>query len=172
MGSTVGHRIVIIGVGALRCQRHIPSKYLPKYPHPSRRCDRCQLFFQVTRSRDVNSLPNKRTAFREKIKKNKAHNNTWGKKTIQLIEVQLQSGLSGRKASLNIRSWERGMRDFEIYLHNRILPHFPRNPKGDIFQGDATRKGWERMNLPWMIWLFLPLKWDPDKGKSELTRRM
>ena len=26
MGSTIGHRIVIIGVGALRCQRHIPSK--------------------------------------------------------------------------------------------------------------------------------------------------
>ena len=26
MGYTIGHRIVIIGVGALRCQRHIPSK--------------------------------------------------------------------------------------------------------------------------------------------------
>ena len=27
------------------------------------------------------------------------------------------------------------------YLHNRILPNFPRNRKGDIFQGDATSEG-------------------------------
>ena len=32
MGSIIGHRIDYNGVGALRGQRHIPSKNLPKYP--------------------------------------------------------------------------------------------------------------------------------------------
>ena len=34
MGSIIGHRIDYSGVGALRGQRHIPSKNLPKYPPP------------------------------------------------------------------------------------------------------------------------------------------
>ena len=34
MGSIIGHRIGYNGVGALRGQRHIPSKNLPKYPRP------------------------------------------------------------------------------------------------------------------------------------------
>ena len=34
MGSKIGHRIDYNGVGALRGQRHIPSKNLPKYPPP------------------------------------------------------------------------------------------------------------------------------------------
>ena len=34
MGSIIGHRIDYNGVGALRVQRHIPSKNLPKYPDP------------------------------------------------------------------------------------------------------------------------------------------
>ena len=32
MGSINGHRIDYNGIGALRDQRHIPSKNLPKYP--------------------------------------------------------------------------------------------------------------------------------------------
>ena len=31
-GPIIGHRIDYNGVGALRGQRHIPSKNLPKYP--------------------------------------------------------------------------------------------------------------------------------------------
>ena len=34
MGSTFGHRIVIIVVGALRCECHIPSKNLTQVPLP------------------------------------------------------------------------------------------------------------------------------------------
>ena len=34
MGSIIGQKIDYNGVGALRGQRHIPSKYLPKYPPP------------------------------------------------------------------------------------------------------------------------------------------
>ena len=34
MGSIIGHRIDCNGVGALKGQRHIPSKNYPKYPHP------------------------------------------------------------------------------------------------------------------------------------------
>ena len=34
MGSIIGHRIDYNGVGALRSQRHIPSKKLIKYPPP------------------------------------------------------------------------------------------------------------------------------------------
>ena len=34
MGSIIGQKIDKNGVGALRGQRHIPSKHLPKYPPP------------------------------------------------------------------------------------------------------------------------------------------
>ena len=34
MGSIIGRRIDYNGVEALRGQRHIPCKYLPKYPPP------------------------------------------------------------------------------------------------------------------------------------------
>ena len=34
MGSKIGQKIDYDGVGALRGQRQIPSKHLPKYPPP------------------------------------------------------------------------------------------------------------------------------------------
>ena len=34
MGSIIGQKIDKNGIGALRGQRHIPSKHLPKYPPP------------------------------------------------------------------------------------------------------------------------------------------
>ena len=34
MGSKIGQKIGYDGVGALRGQRHLPSKHLPKYPPP------------------------------------------------------------------------------------------------------------------------------------------
>ena len=34
VGPIIGHRIDYNGVGALKGQRHIPSKNLPKYPPP------------------------------------------------------------------------------------------------------------------------------------------
>ena len=43
-GSIIGHRIDYNGVRALRGQRHIPRKKLPKYPPP----DFERLFFRFT----------------------------------------------------------------------------------------------------------------------------
>ena len=37
MGSIIGQKIDYNGVGALRGQRHIPSKHKPKYPPPAPR---------------------------------------------------------------------------------------------------------------------------------------
>ena len=36
MGSIIGHRIDYNGLGALRGERHIPSKMFPEYPPPPR----------------------------------------------------------------------------------------------------------------------------------------
>ena len=71
MGSTIGHRIVIIGVGALRCQRHIPSKN--PLPQPFGGVIAVSWFFRsraLAMCSKQNSLPIKRTAFREQKKKN------------------------------------------------------------------------------------------------------
>ena len=70
MGSTIGHRIVIIGVGALRCQRHIPSKN--PLPQPFGGVIAVSWFFRsraLAMCSKQNSLPIKRTAFREQKKK-------------------------------------------------------------------------------------------------------
>ena len=47
MGSTIGHGIEYNGVGALRGQRHIPSKNLAKYPAPRYSADTFGTFRSV-----------------------------------------------------------------------------------------------------------------------------
>ena len=101
MGSTIGHRIVIIGVGALRCQRHIPSKN--PLPQPFGGVIAVSWFF---RSRALAMCSKYRTAYRlnerHLEKKKKKHNNIWGKKTIQLIETASIWPFGAKS------SWERG----------------------------------------------------------------